>query len=312
MSLFQKAEKKADRLKMYVYGKAGTGKTTTALHFPNPAVIDAEQGTIHYGDQFDFFRLATNDPNEVHRAIDELLTDPGDFKTLVIDPFTVIYDQIIAQREEHMKMKTGNLHYEIKPLDYKSIKTELKLIMNKLLSLDMNIIVTARSKPLYAKGGNFMEEVGQQPDGHRDLPYMFDVVLELYEDPEGKRMARVEKDRTNTLPHDFEFTYEKFVEFVGMDVLERAASAERQQENINDTHNRHTKVELDGEIVYTAGVTGETLTQLKELTEDVNEDALRELLKEEYSVDSLLDLTEKGGKTLANAIEEERQQTTDN
>ncbi len=30
MSLFKKAEAKADRLKMYVYGKAGTGKRLAA------------------------------------------------------------------------------------------------------------------------------------------------------------------------------------------------------------------------------------------------------------------------------------------
>lgn len=307
MSLFKKAEAKADRLKMYVYGKAGTGKTTTALHFPNPAVIDAEQGTIHYGDKFDFFRLETNDPKEVMTAIDELLKDPGDFKTLVIDPMTVIYDQIIQNREQHMKMKTGNLHYEIQPLDYKSIKTDLKLMMNKLLSLDMNIIVTARSKPLYAKGGKFMEEVGQQPDGHRDLPFMFDVVLELYE-KDGKRMARVEKDRTNTLPHDFEFTYDQFVKHVGLDTLERDSKADRQEENLNHINQRNTKIDFEGDTLYTAGITAETLGRLQKLTEDVDQDSLIELLKDEYAVDSLLDLTEKAGRTLVTAIENDRQQ----
>jgi len=312
MSLFKKAEAKADRLKMYVYGKAGTGKTTTALHFPSPAVIDAEQGTLHYGDKFGFYRLETNDPKEVQSAIDELLKDPGEFKTLVIDPMTVIYDQIIQQKEEHMKMKTGNLHYEIQPLDYKSIKTTLKLMMNKLLSLDMNIIVTARSKPLYAKGGKFMEEIGQQPDGHRDMPFMFDVVLELYE-KDGKRMARVEKDRTNTLPHDFEFTYDEFVKHVGLDVLERDSEAKRQEENLKHINQRKTEIDFEGDTLYTAGVTAETLGRLQELTENVDQDSLIELLKDEYSVDSLLDLTEKAGQTLVTAIENDRpQENADN
>ena len=39
MSLLKKASEEPVRLKMYVYGESGTGKTVTALHFPNPVVI---------------------------------------------------------------------------------------------------------------------------------------------------------------------------------------------------------------------------------------------------------------------------------
>ena len=57
MSMFKKAETQADRLKMYIYGEAGTGKTVTSLQFPNPAVIDTEKGTTHYGKFFDFHKI---------------------------------------------------------------------------------------------------------------------------------------------------------------------------------------------------------------------------------------------------------------
>lgn len=301
MSLFEKAKDSDKRLKMYIYGKTGTGKTLTSLQFPSPAVVDAEKGTEHYGAHFDFHRVKTSDPNKVHAAIDELLVDPGPFKTFVIDPMSVIYDQILRMKEDRMKEKTGNLHYELQPLDYKTIKTEVKILMNKLLALDMNIIVTARSKPLY-RPGKFMEQIGEKPEGHKDMPYMFDVVLELYQDEAGTRWARVEKDRTNNLPHEFEFSYDAFVEYIGADTLERAADLEKQKVNVNETNGRTTKVVLDGEELFTAGVKEKSLVQLQDLLEDFNEDDLKETLKEEYEVESILDLTDKAAKSLIGAL----------
>lgn len=317
MSIFKKAKSNADRLKMYIYGEPGTGKTVTSLQFPNPAVIDAERGTEHYGKNFNFYVKKTSDPKMVNEAADELLQDPGDFKTFVVDPMSVIYDNIVLRKQEQMKMKTGNLNYEIQPLDYKSIKTEVKIMMNKLLSLDMNVIVTARSKPLYAKG-KFMEVIGQQPEGHRDMPYMFDVVLELFIDENGVRKARVEKDRTNNLPHEFEFSYDKFVEYIGIDALERPAAKELQQKNINEINERVHEVTFDGSTIYTAGITGETLKSLQSLLDKYPEEDLKETLKAEYEVESLLDLTEKAGVTLLAAIKADQeaeggeQEETDN
>lgn len=303
MSLFTKANADGNRrLKMYVYGKTGTGKTITSLQFPNPAVIDAEKGTDHYVDKFDFFRLRTASPQKLHEAIDELLEDPGDFKTFVIDPMSVIYDNIIRTKEEMMKEKTGNVHYEIQPLDYKYIKTEVKILMNKLLSLDMNIIVTARSKPLYKQGGKFMEQIGEQPEGHKDMPYMFDVVLELFKEEDGTRKARVEKDRTNTLPHEFEFSYDSFVKYIGLEALQRTADKQKQKDNINDINERTHKIVFEGQEIFTAGVTAGTLEELSKLSEKVSEQDLKETLKEDYEVEGFLDLSEKAASTLAAAL----------
>ena len=121
MSLFTKAEKIPKRLKMYIYGETGTGKTVTSLHFPNPAVIDTERGTEYYGEFFDFQKIETNDPDEANQAIDELLKEPNGFKTLVVDPFTALYDGILDQQVSKMRVKSGNPNYQIQPLDYKHI-----------------------------------------------------------------------------------------------------------------------------------------------------------------------------------------------
>ena len=73
---------------MYLYGAHGTGKTVTALHFPSPAVIDLDGGTDHYASTFTFDRLRTVDSDKVIQSVDDLIADPKDYRTLVIDSFT--------------------------------------------------------------------------------------------------------------------------------------------------------------------------------------------------------------------------------
>lgn len=41
-------EVKEKRLKMFVFGPAGVGKTTAAIKFPNSYIIDTEKGTDFY------------------------------------------------------------------------------------------------------------------------------------------------------------------------------------------------------------------------------------------------------------------------
>jgi len=246
MSLFTKAEKKARRLKMYIYGESGTGKTVTSLHFPSVALVDTEKGTEHYGDVFDFNRIQTSDPTKVEEAIDELLLDPNGYKTFVIDPFIKIYENIVNDYIKKQIKKTGNKDYELIPRDYKFIKARLTGLIDKLLSLDMNIIVTTLSKTLYSdKKDDFMKVIGTAPDGPKQMPPMFDVVLELKTE-DGKHMAYVEKDRTNRLPAEFEFSYKSFTEYIGITELEREAVVFNQQKELDSRSERSTEIEYKG------------------------------------------------------------------
>jgi hypothetical protein len=91
-------------------------KTVTSLHFPNPAVIDLERGTDYYDSAFNFEVLQTTDIDEVNNAIDELIKDPRDRKTLVIDPFTVYWDQLQDKHQKRLRVKKGNPNYVLQPL----------------------------------------------------------------------------------------------------------------------------------------------------------------------------------------------------
>jgi Cdc6-like AAA superfamily ATPase len=303
MSLFQRAEAKANRLKMYVYGPSGSGKTVTSLHFPKPAVIDTEKGTNFYGDKFDFFRIQTQDHEEVEKAVDELLRDPQEFKTLVIDPIRRIDDSIVLKQLKRMRVKKNNASYALAPLDYKTIKEERNILFRKILSLDMNIIFTAPTKTQYSEDeSEFMKVIGVQPDGPKDLPYLVDVLLRLEKDEDNLRWAVVEKDRSNKLPERFEFSYPSFVKYLGVDGLEREAVKFDQQSSFNEAAGRKKQVEFQGTTINTAGITAEQMETLQKIVETVDEDLVNHKLLDEYAVTSALDLREDEAALFINSL----------
>ncbi len=228
-SPFQPATTGNRRLKLFLWGDSGVGKTTLALRFPNPAVIDLEGGTEHYGGEFTFEVLKAANADEVAAAVDWLLTHEHPYRTLVIDPITLYWDALQSKWTEVFlrRNKGGKGHrgefYDLQPRDWMTLKAEFKDLVRKLLRLDMNVIVTARQKAQYADSG-FMRVVGETFDGEKSLPYLFDSILRLYRDETGRFMAENLKDRSNKLPRGhFEVTYGLFENRLGAEALDRPA-----------------------------------------------------------------------------------------
>jgi hypothetical protein len=295
-SLFEKATKNPRRLKMYIFGETGTGKTITALQFPKPAVIDTERGTIHYGKDIDFDVKYTSKFSEVDQIVDSLLENPQKYKTLVIDPFSNIYDKMIDDLQTYLRKKKGNPTYEITGLDYRPIKSQIRKFVSKLNDLDMNIVMTARSKDIYSNdSGEFMKKIGTAPDGHKDLPNMFDVVIEITINRDTDvRTAHVYKDRTNCLPPTFEFSYAKLVEYFGIEDLERdPIKFDTKYKNLSG---RNVTINHEGKEIKTAGITSKQLTELAKIMKNANQEELMEKLQGDFGVASFLDLREDEAK----------------
>ena len=304
MSFFEKTETKATRLKALVYGATGTGKTITAISFPEPAIFDTEDGARHYAKYGkDLNRVVGTNLKKINGALEELLKDPQTYKTAVLDSFTKLYAAIVDAVEQKMKVKTGNPSYEIQALDYKAVKSQTKNILNKFLSLDMNVIVTAWSKTKWAKG-EFMKEEGTIPDVPDYVPYEFDIVLELFkredyygeakadDDLSKKFVAVVRKDRTNTLPPVFDYTYSTFVEYMGIEGLEREPLLINQINNQQKDDIRNTTIKFEGKDIKTAGINEDQLIEISKLVEEGDADLIQKYLKDLYFVDSFLDLQE--------------------
>jgi AAA domain len=229
-SPFQKAASTNKRVKLLLWGDSGAGKTTLALQFPATVVIDMEGGTALYSDDFSFDVLQATSADAVMSSVDWLLANPHEYRTLVIDPVTIYWEALQKKWSDiflkRNKGSKGFKHefYDLQPKDWMTLKGEFKELVRKLLRLDMNVIVTARQKTLYADSG-FMRKVGETFDGEKSLPYLFDTIVRLRRDEKGRFLGECLKDRSNRLPTgEFECSYAVFERCFGRDMLDREAT----------------------------------------------------------------------------------------
>ena len=88
------------RLKCLMYGVAGVGKTMAAISFPKPYLIDTEKGFEHqqYLDKIKENGgcvFHTTNFEELLTEVKALATEKHEYKTLIIDPLTVIYSNLV-------------------------------------------------------------------------------------------------------------------------------------------------------------------------------------------------------------------------
>lgn len=213
----KKPEPAAKRLKLFMFAPAGVGKTTAACNFPNSYIIDTEKGTENYDkliDKSGSVVFQTNDCDEVIKEVKGLLTDRHEYRTLVIDPITTLYDDLLEKCERKVGSEFGR--------HYGEANKTMKRLSNLIMGLDMNVIVTAHAKTEY---GDNLKKLGYTFDGWKKLDYIFDLVL-LLEKQAKKRYAKVIKTRLDAFPDAdrFEWSYDELVTRYGRDVIERTAA----------------------------------------------------------------------------------------
>jgi hypothetical protein len=242
-SPFVDAKGKKKRLKLFIYGRFGCGKTTLALQYPNPVIIDLDGSADLYGDKFEFDRPGDTPEtaDDVMNSVNWLLHNKHDYKTLIIDPITIYWEMLQKKWSEIflLRNKTGKGHkhdyYDFQMKDWNVIKSEFKAFLQKLIVLDMNVIVTARVKARY---DDKLNVVGDIFDGEKSLPYLFDTIIKL-EKVDGKYIATNKKDRSNKLPTTpFECSYGILESYFGKDYLEEkgtpiALATTKQVESFN-------------------------------------------------------------------------------
>lgn len=210
---FKPAEAVAPKVKALIYGPSGIGKTYLALTAPGRvAVIDTEGGTAFYAGRTglsDFDVLPTKTFHDVTEAVAYLKAHPDVYKTLVIDPVTVLYETLQDAAQVKRADKRHDPDADLEMLDWQRIKRAYKSLMTELVNLPLHVIVTAREKDETERRGGEQVKVGVRPDTEKSTPYYFDAIVRLAL-REGKRVGLVEKDRTGTLPADVQApTFEK-------------------------------------------------------------------------------------------------------
>lgn len=222
----KKPEAIEKRLKALFFGPSGSTKTTVAIQFPRPYLIDTEKGAENK-EYVDLLKKAgglywfTTDPDELIAEVVTLIKEPHDLRTLIIDPMTIIYNDLLDKAADEVGTDFGK---HKGPADRK-----IKHLLTLLLRLDMNVIITSHAKPKWirtkdAKGKDTVVEDGQTFDCYGRLDYLFDLVFEVQK--RGKeRVGIIRKTRMKSFPdgETFPFCYDEIADRYGRDILERQA-----------------------------------------------------------------------------------------
>jgi uncharacterized protein YukE len=213
---FKKPEVKQQRLKAMFYGDMGTGKSTCACQFPMTAYIDTEDTSSKkkYAKMITDNGgavLATGDFDEILQQIKELMSSKHDFKTLVIDSLTIPYENLQSECERSTGSEFGR--------HITAANKKMKLLVNLLLRIDMNVIVTCQAKKEY---GNNMSVIGQTYSCYNRLGYMFDLVFETQIRGD-KFYAITKKSRIDEFPMNetFSFSYDEVIKRYGAESIEK-------------------------------------------------------------------------------------------
>lgn len=219
------------RLKALFYGCAGVGKTMASIQFPKPYIIDTEGSTnkpqyVRAIEAVDGAVLMTVDFDEMVNEVRELLTTKHEYKTLVIDSLTLLYNDLLEKAERKVGTEFGR--------HYGEANKRMKQLLNLLFRLDMNVIITSHSKNEY--GAN-LSVLGQTFDCYKKLDYLFDLVFEIQKRGT-HRVGLVKKSRIETFSDNesFPFSYEEIAKRYGKEILERDAIAQElaSQEQIKE------------------------------------------------------------------------------
>lgn len=213
--------------KVLIYGKPGVGKTWTSLDFPGVYYIDTEGGAnmTHYttkleqsGGVYLGLEQGSLDFNTVLEQIRVLATEKHEFKTVVIDSITKIFNNEIAKEAERLE-KAGIKNEFGK--DKKPAVAMMKRLVAWLQRIDMNVILVAHEKALWLRG----EQIGETFDCWDKLEYELHLVLQILKQGDS-RIAKVRKSRLVGFidAASFKWSYKDFAERYGKDIIEKGAS----------------------------------------------------------------------------------------
>lgn len=211
--------------KILIFGEPGVGKTWVSLDFPKVYFIDTESGATrdHYTDKLEKSGGMYLGPDQgsqdftvIADQMKALATEDHDFKTLVIDSGSMIFNAEVAKEADRLGEKDA-FGASKKP----AIK-QMRRLTTWIDRLDMNVIITSFEKPMWVNG----EQIGFTFDlWDHNLAHKLDLVLHIKKGGD-KRMALPRKSRLIGFPEGvaFPWSYEEFATRYGRDVIERKST----------------------------------------------------------------------------------------
>jgi hypothetical protein len=233
MGIAKIATMKDNKIKMMVWGESGTGKSRFALTAPMPLVIDLENSTDWYSNEFKFYRAKKNEKDELCKnatvltknILDEIIKgEYPEVKTLVIDPITDLLEniEVLCTKEyERQALKGKKQILELNALEktkfYSFRRDKTREMLDRILSLDMNIILIARAKNNWETSGGQLKTNGKTFDGIDLLEYLPDFVINLVKE-NNNTIGYVKKSRIGNLPNTIDKIHWNTIESNAFDV----------------------------------------------------------------------------------------------
>ena len=210
-------------LKVLVYGKTGTGKTRFCMLSENPIyMIDTENRASVLAELckgkkvtvFDCFRWnkenyeidSVETLKEIEKAV-YFIGQQKDVKTICIDSISTVWYPLMADWLRQLVLRTrGTTTKKGKPtlqgaLETPSVRMDWARATSKhmgmlmgLNSMNANVILTAKSHPVYDNSGNLTGTY--EPKIQKDVMFLVDIAIELFtrlEGTETKYFGRVTK-----------------------------------------------------------------------------------------------------------------------
>jgi hypothetical protein len=207
------------------------GKTTAAMQFPNSYYIDCERGAENdqyvaalskAGSQV----YATIDLEDIINEAGTLLTERHEYRTLVIDPLTVPYNEACDKAARELAAKSRDSGSDGTEFGRHKARADrlMKRLLGRLMLLDMNVIITAHQKTKWVKVGEGFQEAGATFDCYPKLDYLFDLILNIQRRGQ-QRIGRVCGSRIAAFPDgdEFEWGYDAIADRYGRALVEREA-----------------------------------------------------------------------------------------
>lgn len=212
--------------KVLMYGKSGVGKTWGALDFPNCYYIDTEGGAkepeyiqklanaggVYFGPED-----GALDFKEVLGQFQALATEKHNYKTLIVDSITKLFNTAVGFEQERLGDKDQYGASKKLPVSY------MRRMVNWTSRIDMNVIFVAHAKDEYGLAANGQREaVGTTYDGWDKLEYELELALHI-EKAGPRRTMKVRKSRIAAFEEGrvYEWSYDSFAKLYGRDTIER-------------------------------------------------------------------------------------------
>jgi len=208
------------KAKVLIFGEAGVGKTFFSLDFPSCFFCDSEGGAsrAHYTDKLEksgavYFGVeqGSQDFGEVIEQVKALATEKHNYKTLVIDSITKLFNNEIAKEMERLGDKDA-FGASKKPAVAKT-----RQLLNWLDKLDMNVILIAHEAKEWANE----KQIGVKADTWEKMAYELDLVLNIKKQGDSRK-ALIKKSRLQGFPDggSFDLSYDEFAKRYGKEVIE--------------------------------------------------------------------------------------------